>query len=53
MGMSEELYHRTVNALLFLQEFVQYGDNADYNKEVYEDIDSLVDDFCAWWETND
>lgn len=53
MGMSEELYHRTMNALLYLKEFVYWGDNADYNKEAEEDIDSLIDDFCAWWETDE
>lgn len=53
MGMSEELYYSIARALCQLQEYVNYGDNADYNRDVEKDIDSLIDDFSAWWETDE
>lgn len=53
MSMSEELYYRIGRALCQLQDYVNHGDYADYDRDVEKDIDSLIDDFSAWWETDD
>ena len=47
MGMSEELYHRILWALQTLDKY-----HTTIAVNYPEDILSLMDDFCAWYETN-
>ena len=48
MGMSEELYHRVMAAIHCLDEFQQ-----GFPSAMYIDTQDLIDDFCAWWETDE